>query len=1106
MSEHRLISPMLDGFQLGDPISDHHGVSCCPAMKEDSDKRYIVKKISVPASQVQVDALLLTGICKDAKAAQSYFEERSQGILEEAQTLEKLAAQRGFVPYSGCQTVPMEDGVGCEVYLLSRYRRTLERYLKRNAMTHLGAVNLGIDMCAALAVSREAGWLYVDLKPGNIYLFNDQEYRVGDLGFVSMDALDFASLPDRYRSLYTVPEVVDAYSSLNATMDTYALGLVLYQVYNCGKLPFETVEERAAALDNLAAPKCADEQMASIILKACAKDPADRWQTPAEMGHALISYMQTVGAEDVPIEAPAEPEPEAPVEAEPEQAVDAVVSEAGTEEAPAEEVPLEEAPVEEAPVEDAPAEEAPVEDAPVEEAPVEDAPVEDAPVEDAPVEEAPAEEICESEAEPEIPVLPVTEPESEADLAEVLTAALDDLDQEELPEDPDQLQEEEYLPDPEVSMPEEAEEPEEEPEMLPADEPQEEEEDDIPSDWIDLMDAILAEDKDESDSDEPSLRQLLETGDSQAAEPVSDEDVSAETADMLSIAQELIEHEAPPPVVAPEAIEVPMPEPIVIELPSDEEPEAEGVLPIELPEEDEEEAAPAPVIPEEKPKSGLWKKILGTVIGLAVTAGLAFGAWYYYSNYYLQTIDSMTYDCTGTQVTVYVETAMEQSQLTVICKDTYGNAVKGKLENGSVTFTDLVPGSQYIISLEPDGFNKLVGSTSVTCSTPAETQVINLTAVTGQEAGTAIVSFGVEGLDSEEWTLTCTAEGLEDQSIAFTGHTVTIPELSIGTEYTFTLSAPEEILLVGETSVVHTASELVQAQNLSLADYADGVITVSWNAPEGVSVERWFVRCYNASGYDTLLEVTEPSAQFSDITEGGSYTLEVTAAGMTLATRTEIVADANNITGFAAVLKGSTIELSWNYGGPIPEDGWKIAWSADGGAEQLLTAQENKATLSPAAPGSTYTFTIQPPEGTNLLGGTATVEIPAASAFSANKLDSESIIVEMFQVPSKSSWTYATLQRSREQDTFQAGGQLALLYTVTKPYNFDSSTFETIFVIRDAEGKLVSASAVSRSWDDMWDNGYCTETVQNLPAAPGSYTLTIYLGGGELTQLPFTIQ
>ena len=1069
MSEPRYVSPMLDGFSLGQSISDHSGVSCYPAMREDSEKRYIVKKISLPASQVQVEALLLTGVFRDAEAVRSYYEELAHGVQREIQTLNSLAEQRGFVPCDGSQIEAMEEGVGYEIFMLSRYRMTLERYMHRNPMTHLSALNLGIDLCAAMAVAREAGWLYADLKPENVYLFGDQEYRIGDLGFVALDSLKYASLPDRYRSVYTAPEVADAYSSLNATMDTYALGLVLYQVYNLGKLPFSDEESRKAWLEKLAngepmtPPAGADEEMAAIITKACAYAPEDRWQSPAELGHALISYMQRNGAEDVPIIAPEEPEPE---------------------EAPVAEEPVAEEPAAEETVEEA---SETAEDAPIEE----ETPARESEI----VEEAASEDIVEEVVVEEIPV---EIPEEPAEVEEPVSE--EPVEEEAVGE----ISEEPVVEEPEVE-----EVPAEEPieESVVEEVPAEEEEDPVTADWIDLMDAFLAEEEDddsEPDEEEPTLRELLGSEEEYLAESadLSEEDLSAETADILSFAQELIDHEAPAPVVAPDPIDVPIPEPIPLEG------EEEDEIVLDLPEEDEEDSSesetPAEVPDEIKDGSGIWKKILKVALSLALVAGLAVGAWYYYQNIYLQTIDSMTHEGTATDLAVTVDTAMDESKLTVICKDTYGNAVNGKLENGVVIFSDLVPGTQYIITLEAEGFHKLVGTTSITYSTPAETQLMHLSAVTGQEAGSAIISFGVEGRDCENWNLICTAEGEENREISFTGHTVTINELTVGTEYTFFITSPEDLILVGENHITHTASELVQASNVALAEYLDGVMTVSWTAPEGV--DRWIVRCFDGAGYDQLQEITDTAATFEGVTEGGKYTVEVTAATMTLGVRAEITADANNISGFEAVLNGSTIELSWNYGGPVPEGGWKIAWSADGGAERILTAEENKATLSPAAPGAVYSFTILAPEGTSLAPATAQVEIPAAGTFSANKLDQESIIVEMFDVPTKSGWGYSTLQRAKERDTFKPAGSLALLYTVTRPYSFDDTEFETIFVIRDENGKLVSTSAHTRSWDDMWNNGYCTETVSGLPADEGSYVLSIYIANGLLSELPFQIK
>ena len=61
LSKPRLIYPLLDGFLLGDAVSEHDGVRCFPAIRQKTGEKYIVKVISVPSSRVQLDALLLTG-------------------------------------------------------------------------------------------------------------------------------------------------------------------------------------------------------------------------------------------------------------------------------------------------------------------------------------------------------------------------------------------------------------------------------------------------------------------------------------------------------------------------------------------------------------------------------------------------------------------------------------------------------------------------------------------------------------------------------------------------------------------------------------------------------------------------------------------------------------------------------------------------------------------------------------------------------------------------------------------------------------------------------------------------------------------------------------
>ena len=449
MSDPKIISPLLDGYKLGVPISEHDGVICYPAMKENSDNKYIVKIISIPASQVQLDALLLTGAYQDPADALDYFKAQADGIENEVQLLKKLSKLEGFLSYDSWQVEPMDENrLGYEFYLVSSYKRSLDKYMRRNSMTHLGAINLGLDICAALSIARRAGYIYVDLKPSNIFLSLDKGYRIGDLGFMEISSLKYAALPGKYRSAYTAPELQDMLGTVNTTVDTYALGMILYMLYNNGVLPVVDPESD----EPLAAPVNADYEMAEIILKACAMNPKDRYADPTEMGQDLVGYMQRNRVNNVPITPPTAIPPviqEAPV---PEQ-IEVVSEDPSRAEEIVEETIMDKPASEQLAEEEAPAdnEEVPVpteaEEAPAEEDAIADMAAEvsgedtaeevssDVPAEDVHMIAAEETEEALQQEVAEEPVAPSYE-DVEADLDEEFAALLAGIDLTEEPEQP----------------------------------------------------------------------------------------------------------------------------------------------------------------------------------------------------------------------------------------------------------------------------------------------------------------------------------------------------------------------------------------------------------------------------------------------------------------------------------------------------------------------------------------------------------------------------------------------------------------------------------------------------------------------------------------------
>ena len=170
----------------------------------------------------------------------------------------------------------------------------------------------------------------------------------------------------------------------------------------------------------------------------------------------------------------------------------------------------------------------------------------------------------------------------------------------------------------------------------------------------------------------------------------------------------------------------------------------------------------------------------------------------------------------------------------------------------------------------------------------------------------------------------------EEQTMTFTGHTVTITGLTVGKTYTFTLKPGAELYLVGDSSLEFTASAIVLAEHLTITDYSGGTITVTWNTPEGAQVDSWTVRCYNDDGYSELLVTADTTASFSNIDPTKAHNIEVTASGMTQASRATMSADPTNITSVNFEESGEDkLVITWEFEGTAPEGSWLLMYSYD---------------------------------------------------------------------------------------------------------------------------------------------------------------------------------
>ena len=299
MSEFKLISPLLDHMEVVRCVQSRSGISVYLLRNADTGRQYMLKHISVPESQTQVDALLFTGAAADLDQAQSYYEQVVEDYRDEFAALDLMRGSANFATYEDYQVCAKDEGVGFEIYLLSQKWPTLVEYLAENAMTHLKALNLGLDLCTALCDLRAQGLIHRDIKPENIYLNGLNGFMLGDLGVARIDQLKYCAMPERMITEYTAPELSDILNPFNTTVDIYSIGMVLYRILNGNHGPFEDESTSAKAANRrrisgepLPAPLYSDYELTEIILKACAYEPADRYQTPDELMQDLVLYMK----------------------------------------------------------------------------------------------------------------------------------------------------------------------------------------------------------------------------------------------------------------------------------------------------------------------------------------------------------------------------------------------------------------------------------------------------------------------------------------------------------------------------------------------------------------------------------------------------------------------------------------------------------------------------------------------------------------------------------------------------------------------------------------------------------------------------------------------
>ena len=264
-------------------------------------ERAALKVISIPQSSNEIQEMYDDGY--DDESITSTFESHLKSIVAEYSLMRKLSDCVNIVKCDDVRYVQQEDGIGWDIFIKMELLTPLTKALPAD-IEEKTVIKIARDMCNALDMCSKHGVIHRDIKPQNIFVSDNGDYKLGDFGIAkTVERTVSGTKIGTYK--YMAPEVYNN-QPYGVAADIYSLGLVLYWMLNDRRLPFlpsgatkltagmeEEARSRRFSGEPIPEPVHGSAGLKAIVLRACAFDPTVRFSTPRQMYEALEELTQS---------------------------------------------------------------------------------------------------------------------------------------------------------------------------------------------------------------------------------------------------------------------------------------------------------------------------------------------------------------------------------------------------------------------------------------------------------------------------------------------------------------------------------------------------------------------------------------------------------------------------------------------------------------------------------------------------------------------------------------------------------------------------------------------------------------------------------------------
>jgi serine/threonine protein kinase len=235
------------------------------------------------ARQIKLDRLVAIKVLPPEVARDPAFAER---FTREARSLARLN-------HSNIVTVHDFGDADGLYYFTMEYvdGRNLRDLLESGALPGAKVLEIMPQICDALQYAHDEGLVHRDIKPENVLLDRRGRVKIADFGLAKLVGLTPAYLTLTGTQevmgtlLYMAPEQMKRARTVDHRADIYSLGVVLYEMLT-GELP----------LGRFAPPSHkvgVDERLDAVVLRALAREPAERYQDARAFKQDLEAALST---------------------------------------------------------------------------------------------------------------------------------------------------------------------------------------------------------------------------------------------------------------------------------------------------------------------------------------------------------------------------------------------------------------------------------------------------------------------------------------------------------------------------------------------------------------------------------------------------------------------------------------------------------------------------------------------------------------------------------------------------------------------------------------------------------------------------------------------